>query len=241
MRAASASRSAKWFGVSALRARACSCDFSSAHTTNSPGPSRRPAKRRWYRSSTRPALAAKAGSRTNSQERCCQGLIASSASQRQIVEAEASVTPRSITSRCSSAREKRPSGTPWVTGSSQAIALTWATCSGGKTARATRARLVDEPPETIGGESSSPAPDTARRGVEPARDLGVGHPSRGVEHDPRPLHVLERQLLGPGAALQHPELLVGELDPISGRACHRPTISRARPRLLRRGSNRYFP
>jgi hypothetical protein len=31
-----------------------------------------------------------------SQQRCCQGLIASSCSQRQIVEAEASVTPRSL-------------------------------------------------------------------------------------------------------------------------------------------------
>ena len=35
---------------------------------------------------------------------------------RQIVVAEASVTPRSITSRCSSVRLKRESGRPWVAG-----------------------------------------------------------------------------------------------------------------------------
>jgi len=49
-------------------------------------------------------------------------LIASSCSQRQIVDADASVIPRSITSRCSSAREKRPNGRPCTTGSSHAIA-----------------------------------------------------------------------------------------------------------------------
>jgi hypothetical protein len=38
-------------------------------------------------------------------ERCCHGLIASAASQRQIVVAEASQIARSITSRCSSVRE----------------------------------------------------------------------------------------------------------------------------------------
>ena len=50
--------------------------------------------------------------------------MASSCSQRQIVEADAWHTPRSITSRCSSVREQRPSGRPCVAGSSQAIALT---------------------------------------------------------------------------------------------------------------------
>jgi hypothetical protein len=38
------------------------------------------------------------------QERCCHGFKASSCSQHQIVEADASVSLRWITSRCGSAR-----------------------------------------------------------------------------------------------------------------------------------------
>ena len=79
------------------------------------------------------------------QERCCHGLSASSASQRAIVEADAAQTPRSITSRCSSAREKRESGTPSVRGSSQAIAFTCATSSGGKTPRTARPWSIARP------------------------------------------------------------------------------------------------
>jgi hypothetical protein len=54
---------------------------------------------------------------------------ASSRSQRQIVEAEAPLTPRSITSQCSSVREKRESGSPWLTDRPQASAFTSATCT----------------------------------------------------------------------------------------------------------------
>ena len=43
---------------------------------------------RAYRSSTRAALAAKSGSRMKIQDRYCQGLSASAASQRRTVEAE---------------------------------------------------------------------------------------------------------------------------------------------------------
>jgi hypothetical protein len=67
--------------------------------------------------------------RGRSTKRVCHGLIASSCSQRQIVDADASVTPRSITNRCSSVHEKRPNGRPCVAGNSQAIAFTSATCS----------------------------------------------------------------------------------------------------------------
>src|SRR5207249_11562717 len=91
----------------------------------------------------------KSGSRGKIQERCCHGLIASSASQRPIVEADASLTARSTTKRCSSAREKRDSGTPCRLGSSHAIALTWATSSGGKTTRAARAGSILKPTEAL--------------------------------------------------------------------------------------------
>jgi hypothetical protein len=52
--------------------------FSSAHNTYSSGPSGRPSQMQAYRSSTRLALVWKSGSRMKIQERCCQGLIASS-------------------------------------------------------------------------------------------------------------------------------------------------------------------
>jgi hypothetical protein len=142
-------------------------------------------------------------------------LIASSCSQRQIVDADASVTPRSITNRCSSVREKRPNGQPCVAGNSRAIAFTSATCSGGKTARATRARLVLQPLKTVLGEPSSPTPDQPRRSIQPCGDLGVMQTISGIEHDPRPLHLLEGQLLRPGSALKHDPLVIAELNPVT--------------------------
>ena len=61
------------------------CVFSSAEITNSSSANGRPFQRRWYRSRTGPALAAKSGSRGKIQLRRLQGLKASSCNQRQIV------------------------------------------------------------------------------------------------------------------------------------------------------------
>jgi len=73
----------------------------------------------------RPARSANSGSRGKIQERCCQGLIASSESQRQTVTPLiCSTIPRPIASRANSADDQRDSGTPPTTGSSQAIAIT---------------------------------------------------------------------------------------------------------------------
>src|SRR3954454_7643016 len=200
--------------------------------TSSSGRSRRPSNRRAYRSSTRPALTAKTRSRTNSHERCCHGLIASSASQRQIVAADASVTPRWTTSRCSSVRENRPSGNPCVAGNSHAIALTSATCSGGKTARATRARLVLQTLQALLGESSSPLAHDPGRGVQPRRYLGVVKTLSGIEHDPRPLHITKRHRLRARHPLKLAALLIAELDPVTRRARHDDQHSPRPPRLL---------
>ena len=87
------------------------------------------------------------------------------------------------------------SGSPWLRGSSHAIALTSATCSGGKTARSTRPRLILKPIKPILSEpvfASRPIPGGR---VQPGRDIGVLHPLGRVQDHPRPLHVLERQLL----------------------------------------------
>jgi hypothetical protein len=156
-------------------------------------------------------------------------LIASSCSQRQIVAADASVTPRSITNRCSSVRENRPSGRPCDSGSSHAIALTSATCSGGKTARSTRPRPVAQPLQTMLGESSSPATDQTGRAIKARRDLGVGQPIGGIQHDPRALDVLERQLLRTRRPLKHRALILAKLDPVTGRARHPQQIQHPHP------------
>jgi hypothetical protein len=63
---------------------------------------------RAHRTSARPAFAANSGSRRYIKHCCCHGLIASSCSHRQIVDADASVTASSITSRYSSVRETDP-------------------------------------------------------------------------------------------------------------------------------------
>src|SRR6266511_3052205 len=99
------------------RQRAWILVFSSAHSTYSSGPSGRPWKRRAYRSSTRLALARKSGSRMKIHERCCQGLIASLASQRPTVDAEIAVAmPRVTASRASSGQLHTDSGTPCSAG-----------------------------------------------------------------------------------------------------------------------------
>src|SRR3954451_13274716 len=202
--------------------------------TYSSGRSRRASKTRAYRSSTRPALAANSGSRRKIHDRVCHGLIASSRSQRQIVVADASVTPRSMPSRCSSVREKRPSGSPCVAGNSHAIALTSATCCGGKTARATRARLVLKPIQPIVEEAPSPLPHDPGGRIQPRGDLGIGNTRGGVQHDPRPLNLLPRPLLSPRHPRQLAALTLAELDLVTGRARHRSITSPCPPQLLHR-------
>jgi hypothetical protein len=129
-------------------------------------------------------------------------LIASSQSQRQIVEADASQTARSTTSRCSSVRVKRDSGRPWVAGSSQQVALTSATCSGRKTARATRARPVNESLQAILEEAPAPLADDPSGGVEANGNHGVREPIGRIERDARALNLAPGPLLSSGDALE---------------------------------------
>src|SRR5688572_17743858 len=60
---------------------------------------------RWDRSNTRTALAAKSGSRGKIHDRYCQGLMASSASQRRTVEAATDPTIPSVTAWTASSAE----------------------------------------------------------------------------------------------------------------------------------------
>jgi len=111
-----------------MRERAWTPGFSSALRTYSSSPSGCPSQVRWYRSRTRPPLRAKCGSRGKIHDRCCQGLMASSASHRRTVDAETDGTmPAAAASRASSGQVQRASGFPLAAGSSQARALTSAT------------------------------------------------------------------------------------------------------------------
>ena len=127
-----------------------------------------------------------------------------------------------------------------MAGSSHAIALTSATCSGGKTARATRARLVLQTLKTLLGEPSSPPADQSRRGIKPPGDLRVRHPVRSVEHDPSALHILKRKLLRASATLELRALLIAELDPVTTWTRHRHITSRDGTQLLHQSYDRYL-
>jgi len=73
---------------------------------------------------------AKSGSRTEIQDRWCQGLIASSARMRRTVDAEiGSAIPPLTTSTARSRQVHVDSGTPCLAGSSQASAMTSARCT----------------------------------------------------------------------------------------------------------------
>src|SRR6266511_2791156 len=164
--------------------------FSSAEMTNSPDSSRRPWNRRPYRSNTRPALAAKSGSRGKIQERCRQGLSASSSSQRQIVETETSLTrPVVMTSSRSSARLQRPSGTARTAGSSQAIALTSTTTAEGEAARPARPLAISQPPKSLLDKAFAPLRHRVDRHPKPPGDPDVLLPIGGLQHDPGPHHL----------------------------------------------------
>ncbi len=152
---------------------------------------RRPAHRGPRRG---PAFQAKSASRGKIHDLVCQGLRASSCGQRQIVDADASAAPRSITRRCSSVRENRPSGRPCMAGNSHAIASPRRLAPGENGAGDLNAAC----PSTPAGAAlrifvASAPPDRMR--CQAGRDLAIGHALSGIEHDPRTLHVLERQLL----------------------------------------------
>src|SRR6266511_3841484 len=79
------------------------------------------------------------------QERKRQGRMRSAASQRPTVVVETQASGQAAaTRRASSARLQRESGTAWVRGRLQAVAVTWARTSGGKTPRCAWPRSIVE-------------------------------------------------------------------------------------------------
>ena len=159
--------------------------FSSAQSTYSPRPSRRPAQRRAYRSRTTAAFSLNAGSRGKIQLRCAQGRRASSASQRQIVVPEISAT---IPWRTASARMsgtcRREKGSSSCRGGVQAIAFTATTTSGGKSPGPPRALLLLEALEASLEEALAPGRHDLAADVEAAGDLVVAQARRGARSSP---------------------------------------------------------
>jgi hypothetical protein len=83
-----------------------------------------------YPAAMRPAWGTKSGSRGRLQQRCCQGRIASSRSQRHtVLPLIVATRPRRRTSSAMSLVLSRDRGKPRTAGSSQARALTWRSVS----------------------------------------------------------------------------------------------------------------
>jgi hypothetical protein len=105
----------------------------------------------------RAALGPKSGSWGKIQDRCCQGLIASALSQRQIVVPEIDAAmPWSTAARARSGHCQRASGTPALVGNSQASALTATTTSGGKTRGPSSPGLIGQSGQALLVEAFAP-------------------------------------------------------------------------------------
>ena len=111
-----------------IRCRACTPGFSSAERRNRRSPSGSPSKSAGVQVQHPTGFHAKSGSRGKIQDRCCQGLIASAASQRRTVEADTdATTPRRLASAARSGQLHFASGRSVSAGSSHANAFTSAT------------------------------------------------------------------------------------------------------------------
>ena len=172
-----------------MRTRAWMLVFSSVEMTNSSSRSACPCQVRPYRSRIRPALASNCGSRGKIQQRCCQGRIASSCSQRQTVLSLIRATnPECSACRATSATLSRDNGRPKVAGSSQASALISTLISGGKSPGATWAGSFLQARQSLLEEALSPQTDHFSPSVQPGRDLIVAHPLGRHENHPGPLY-----------------------------------------------------
>src|SRR5215210_4765925 len=227
-RSYSCSTRAGWCGPGGVvgwrRTRAWMLVFSSALRMQSSGCNRWPSQYPSYRSSTRPAFAAKSGSRGKSQLRERQGLRASPSRMRQMVlRLIGGASGCSLTRRARSAVLERLSGSSRRAGSSHASALTVATCRGGKSGLAPASRLIGQA-EALPDPGAPPvahpvgvlAQAPRRRGVvdgrvvlQQQRQLGAGDLELGGA-------VLADQVLAGGQVLGREGRLVGR-----GRARHR--------------------
>ena len=148
-------------------------------------------------------LGAKSGSRGKIQDRCCQGLIASAASQRRTVAAEiVSAIPRVITSVASSVLDHRDNGCTGLGGQRAGQRLDLGDLYRREPTSPPAARPILEPRQARGREPAAPLTDGVHVHTHLGGDLGVAAPVGRREHDPRANHVAMRRAstTGPGHA-----------------------------------------
>jgi hypothetical protein len=114
---------------------------------------------------------------------------------------------------------------PWALGNSHAIALTWATSSGGKTTRATRARSILKPVKPLLVEATSPPPDHVGIHVQAPCDLRVRRTLRRIEDELGALHPLVSERVARRPMLELCALFVTQDDLIRAALRHRQTDS----------------
>jgi hypothetical protein len=124
-------------------------------------------------------------------------------------------TPRCRPTTTSSCRnrtalniDQRDSGTPRSAGSAHAIALTWATCAGGKTPRSTRPRSLLKTLDALLAEPYSPLRHGLARARQSLRDLGGRQTLRGEQNRLRAHHIPARARVRRRATLQRAPLLI---------------------------------
>src|ERR1700704_2628511 len=110
--------------------------------------------------------------------------MASETKMRQMVAAEMpATTPRTISSRASSAQLQRDRGTPVVAGSSQANCFT-STTTEGENSRGRPDRLLSsQPGKPLVENPLSPPIHDLGAGIHASRDLVVGQPIGRHQHD----------------------------------------------------------
>ena len=197
--------------VGCRRARAWMLVFSSADKTNSSSRSGCPCQIRSYRSRMRPAFAANGGSRGKIQQRCCQGRMASSGRQRQIVvPLMVATSPDRLAWAANSIEFQRDSGTPDLEGSSQAKALMATMTSGGKCAGTAPTRPFFQTLQTPLEETLSPLGDDFSSCIQALRNLIVGQALGGQENHLGTLHLEIRQRIFACAFGQFLVLFLGQ-------------------------------
>ena len=137
-----------------------------------------------------------------------------------VVVLTASTTPLSITARRTSSMLKRENGRSNCAGSSHAIALTEATCLGGKRAGPSGSRPLFERLEAFEMEPLSHPTDKRTRRVQPCRDCHVVRPIRCVQDHPCPDDLSIGCLRRSRSPFNHSTLVVAQLDPIRSRPSH---------------------
>jgi type VI protein secretion system component VasK len=110
-------------------------------------------------------------------------------------------------------------------GASHAIALTSATCSGGKTARAARALSIAQPLQTLLKEASSPAADKLGQHPQASADLDVAQPISREQHKPGAKHLPMLTRVARRTVLQLASLRIAQIDLIPAAARHQPQDS----------------